>query len=481
MRTQLTLFIAISVLMVAGPCLAAPAVLPPLQRNFFTTNPAPVVDVLAGSNATVQATTVGTDTRHFTVNGRTDTNVVNILIAAGGDLTAATNNDLAMGLNATNQSLLIGANGTNDVLRIGLAATNNDLAMGASATNQSLLIGANATNDVLRIGLAATNNDLAMGLSSTNQSLLIGANATNNDLLIGLNLTNLFGTLIGGSSNITDSAYEAVIRNGRISTNLNVESPIGTNWLAGTNYFGGTNSVGGPTNALIVLQDRVQLRNIKANGTNIMYIDPATGALLWNTDSKYDIGANGANRPYNIWSANSILAQGSCWAITGGIGIQGKTYFTAGDPGSIKVSATDAIRDRLVIQGPVKTLTDATATGIFTITARTNSFVGGTIDYTIHCASTDHRQILSGIVTYAGVNTNGIWQIKTCTENASNQALAATDGTLSTTWTMDDAASGGTTNVTIKCSADTSLTPAANQFYILWQLRNNGTNTITAL
>lgn len=50
----------------------------PIQRNFFTTNPSPVVTVSAGSNVTVQAATTF-NTRTFTVNGQTDTNVVSIL------------------------------------------------------------------------------------------------------------------------------------------------------------------------------------------------------------------------------------------------------------------------------------------------------------------------------------------------------------------------------------------------------------------
>jgi hypothetical protein len=47
---------------------APPTPLSPLRHNFFTTNPAPIVDVVAGSNATVQASLIGADTRRFTVN-----------------------------------------------------------------------------------------------------------------------------------------------------------------------------------------------------------------------------------------------------------------------------------------------------------------------------------------------------------------------------------------------------------------------------
>ncbi len=39
-----------------------------LWRNFWTTNQNPIVEVVAGSNATVQASTVGVNLRRFTVN-----------------------------------------------------------------------------------------------------------------------------------------------------------------------------------------------------------------------------------------------------------------------------------------------------------------------------------------------------------------------------------------------------------------------------
>ena len=48
-------------------------------RNFFTTNQNPIVEVVAGSNATVQASTVGVNLRRFTVNstasGGSQTNI----------------------------------------------------------------------------------------------------------------------------------------------------------------------------------------------------------------------------------------------------------------------------------------------------------------------------------------------------------------------------------------------------------------------
>ena len=60
-------------------CLLAPLLLlaqplAPYRHNFFTTNPAPVVEVLAGSNVAVQLTLTGTDHRSYTVSATINTN-----------------------------------------------------------------------------------------------------------------------------------------------------------------------------------------------------------------------------------------------------------------------------------------------------------------------------------------------------------------------------------------------------------------------
>jgi hypothetical protein len=50
------------------------APLEPYRHNFFTTNPSPVVEVVAGTNTSVQYSTAGTDTRRYTVNSLGITN-----------------------------------------------------------------------------------------------------------------------------------------------------------------------------------------------------------------------------------------------------------------------------------------------------------------------------------------------------------------------------------------------------------------------
>ncbi len=56
-------------LILAACLLGLPAFGQSTWRNFFTTNQNPIVEVVAGSNATVQASTVGVNLRRFTVNG----------------------------------------------------------------------------------------------------------------------------------------------------------------------------------------------------------------------------------------------------------------------------------------------------------------------------------------------------------------------------------------------------------------------------
>lgn len=144
---------------------------------------------------------------------------------------------------------------------------------------------------------------------------------------------------------------------------------------------------------------------------------------------------------------------------------------------------TTETQDRLFIRKDAKALTDASAVSLFSLTSRTNSFIVGTIEYGVFCQDASFEtQVVGGIVTFSGVNTNGVWATLNITENASNQSKSVTSGTIVPTWSLTAAdAPNASTNATVKVSVDTSLTPAANQFYIRWQVRNNGTNVVTGL
>ena len=332
---------------------------------------------------------------------------------------------------------------------------------------------------------AGLTNLLASGSAQTNISYTAVTNApwiSNNQQSVTLpNATLSSPRITGGLLLGTDNSFTGIIdeygTNNIISAGVGdvIVNPGYRTFLSGTNYFGGTD----PTNSAIVISDRVQFRNIAGNGTNVFYVDPATGTLLWNTDGVSDIGGNGANRPRTIYS-KGFNCNGDA-VVTGTFYLTSRTYFSAPVLGSLRVSHDfgTAGRDRIYINGPAKSLTDNVDTGVITITARTNSFVGGTIDYTIYSTDGTDKQAASGIATYSGVNSNGVWYSLIATNNAANDAFSTTSaGSLATTWSMTAAATGSTTNVTINVNANTSLTPTS--LYILWQLRNNGTNTITA-
>lgn len=66
------------------PLLALAQPLEPYRHNFFTTNPAPVVDVVAGSNAFITPIIIGTDTRRFRVDIPASGAATNIMVSAAG-------------------------------------------------------------------------------------------------------------------------------------------------------------------------------------------------------------------------------------------------------------------------------------------------------------------------------------------------------------------------------------------------------------
>ena len=111
--------------LIAGLCLVAAAIdcsAQSLWRNFFTTNQSPVVDVVAGSNATVVATTPNASTRRFTVSSTLDASITNSFATTNYVNTAT--NGLA-GTNYVNTATngLAGTNYVNTATN-GLAGTN---------------------------------------------------------------------------------------------------------------------------------------------------------------------------------------------------------------------------------------------------------------------------------------------------------------------------------------------------------------------
>lgn len=182
----------------------------PIQRNFFTTNVSPVVTVAAGSNVTVQATTTF-NTRTFTVNGQTDTNVVSILAT-----------------NAASGAPIYGSNVVGAVAQA-THATNAD--------NATYVTTAQLTNQVY-----ATNIVAGGGLSLNSSNYLATVGSTN-FVGNGSGLTNIPQTAIAtGAYWSTNPAAASSISNAMnvASKTLTLRSPVDADALAMIDFYAGS-------------------------------------------------------------------------------------------------------------------------------------------------------------------------------------------------------------------------------------------------
>lgn len=144
----------------------------PLWRNFFTTNQNPRVTVVAGSNATVQASTVGFDQRIFTVN------------AVPGAGTGQTNNTIVIA--GTNGVVVV----TNSSGGITTYTVHNTNIAGISQTNWPLSSITNA-NYLTNWALIPTNFVPAESSHATNADYATEAgHSTNTDFVLTATLTN---------------------------------------------------------------------------------------------------------------------------------------------------------------------------------------------------------------------------------------------------------------------------------------------------
>lgn len=198
MRTLLTLLLLLP-LTVQGQA---------IWRNFFVTNQNPRVTVVAGSNATVQASTIGVDQRIFTVNAipgaAVNTNDLNGWLSTNvaGFAGYATNAGFAT--NAT----------------YALWGTNSFYVLTAILTNQ--IYGSNVVGAVSE-STHATNAD-----NASNSTNFWGVLAPTN-LPAGLSTSNYVGTLTGngaGITNLSQGSYTGTLTNAINSTNATLTGPI---------------------------------------------------------------------------------------------------------------------------------------------------------------------------------------------------------------------------------------------------------------
>ena len=146
-------------------------------------------------------------------------------------------------------------------------------------------------------------------------------------------------------------------------------------------------------------------------------------------------------------------------------------------PGQVRLAASargasgttvQTLNDRAVYGGST-TLTDATATSLFTITLPTLTGAGGTINFSAIAADATDVQVRNAILRWSTVNKAGTYtnEIVVVSEAASVSA-----GTLTCTFDF----SNGSDQTTIRANCDTSLT--ATSFRAHWDVVNSSPQAI---
>ena len=252
------------------------APLEPYRHNFFTTNPAPVVEVVAGTNTSVQYSIVGTHTRRYTVSVPSITNGTFYLTTNSTFSVVDGSGDVAFGITDTageatvetgdDVSLSVGGTITGD----GGGLTNVAALTATTATNWT---GSNAMQAQINLAVTNTQSSVSFGsisLSTTHQettwtldddtgdtTMEVGAPDTNIVFTAGGTIKANFSGDGGSLTNLSAAAISGVLTQGMASfsdfslsgtnivispTNGNLQSWVLTNasWAAldaaNTNY-----------------------------------------------------------------------------------------------------------------------------------------------------------------------------------------------------------------------------------------------------
>lgn len=255
-----------------------------------------------------------------------------------------------------------------------------------------------------------------------------------------------------------------------------------TNWLltvSASNVSGALPSATTSGGGKILTNNMADSSHLIVSNSIIIAQTNANAGLYVTNGANYVVATNGYIKlTYNLSAGNSITSGGSLT-----VGSQATLYGYSS--GGLRITDSGASKDRLWINGTDKQLSSGVACPVFKIATKTNNpsdykiFVGGNIDYQICCTDNTDVQSLVGSISYSAANINGVWKATNCFGSITG-TNALSGGTLTATWIMQPTVNAAETNITVYCIPTTSLTPAASQFYMLWQCRNNGTNAITA-
>jgi len=170
-------------------------------------------------------------------------------------------------------------------------------------------------------------------------------------------------------------------------------------------------------------------------------------------------------------SSTAILSDGLSTGTGSGGGVRIRTSRT----GSASASTSNTLMDRARYVAKYVTLTNATASPIFTVTLPATNSVGVAFTCTVYAGDgTDFQSLSTDVSVDAVAKTTTITPVVRPT--GAQTDLAGSSGTLSVTYTVVDS---GSNLLTVKCNANSSLTPTYLRAEIVMKAINpHGTGVV---
>jgi hypothetical protein len=199
---------------------------------------------------------------------------------------------------------------------------------------------------------------------------------------------------------------------------------------------------------------------------------PAANILKFGKDSETPsdqtlmaCGGSGTDKVGAMLTVNGGQSTGA--GAPGGVRIQTSTIAGTG-------STANTYYTRQFIDGKVHTVSNNSATAMFSIANADGNAVGGYINYTVEVTDGTDIQLESGTFTFAAVNK----ATETWTTDADKGTVSAvvSSGTLTVTWAVDTA-TADTVKVTV--NSNSSLTPTSSK--VQFQIFLNSPKVITIL
>lgn len=180
-----------------------------------------------------------------------------------------------------------------------------------------------------------------------------------------------------------------------------------------------------------------------------------------------DLAPNQINKP----NANTIRVDSDDELLKFGTGASGTTEKVVVTEGStqtltaktltspllttpkVAVITDTAGANRAVFNVTAKTIVDGSATSLFEVAIAAAGYAAGTVHFAVFDSDATDHQVISGILTYSGVNKAGTLT-KTATYVAANEAKSVSSGTLTLSFTTTD----DTNKMTVKLQPTGSLT-----------------------